>query len=116
MGGKRVANPFGDKIVRLDRWSGSFAANDHPLRYIERGRFRTRWEVVSGGIVIGSISQNILSRVLPNLLIWTWTLRVPQEPLGFQHQGQANTFEDAKAKLESMWAMWLEAAGLQSKN
>jgi hypothetical protein len=33
-------------------------------------------------------------------------------PPGFMHDGQADTFEAAKAKIEQNWRVWLAAAGL----
>ena len=88
---------------------------DAPLSYIERGLYRTCWEVTSGRVAIGSIRQVFLSKVFGDQIKWKWTLRLSVGLTGLRHQGRAHSFERAKAEVDAQWRTWLEAADLTGR-
>ena len=42
---------------------------------------------------------------------WAWNFSLTPGPPGFEHNGRADTLEDAKAAVERNWRAWLTAAG-----
>jgi hypothetical protein len=51
-----------------------------PLVYRDKGTSGTRWAVVSGSLVIGSIRTNTLSVVVDQQVAWDWTLSISAAP------------------------------------
>lgn len=76
---------------------------------------RQQWAVVTGSLIIGSISKNTLSVVVDQEVAWDWTLSVSAAPPGFHHHGRGGTFKEAKEQVERNWRIWCEAAGLQER-
>jgi hypothetical protein len=85
------------------------------LRYMERGRLRTRWEVTSGRLVIGSIRQNLTGKLLGHRVTWIWVISLTVGPRGFRRRGRSKSFEEAKAKVDAHWREWLRLAELQAR-
>jgi hypothetical protein len=83
-----------------------------PLVYRDRGRSRTQLEVFSGQLPIVRVSKDVLSVVAGRAVQRSWSFQLTAAPLGFQHHGHADSFEEVKAGVERNWQLWLSAAGL----
>ena len=78
------------------------------LSYRDRDTSDTHFDVLCGSLRIGMIYRGTA-----RALHWRWTFFVSQmAPPGFEHDGNADTVEDAKAAVERNWRAWLKAAGL----
>jgi hypothetical protein len=80
------------------------------LEFRDKGTSGTQFAVMSGDIVIATISQAVLPVTAGR---WRWTFHMTPVPPGFQQHGSAPTLEDAQAAVEAQWTRWLAAAGLR---
>jgi hypothetical protein len=90
------------------------------LTYVDRGASGTQFEVVSGGLAVGSLRKDFRSSMSGGDEVWHWTLYVGCHPgrklEGFREYGAGDSRATAQAELETMWAKWLEAAGLHERS
>jgi len=84
-----------------------------PLTYRDRGSSGTQLDVVCGNLIIATLYKSHLSVVASQAVQWRWTFRVTAGPPGFEHNGTANTFEQAKSAVERNWQAWLAEAKLR---
>jgi hypothetical protein len=82
------------------------------LTYLDRGSSGTQWDVLWGGLVIGSIGKGALSLAADRETPWTWHFRLRVARPGFVMHGVSVTLDDAKVAMERNWQRWPEAAGL----
>lgn len=104
----KCKNDFGPVLERgRFLWSQKLS-----LVYLDKGTSGTQLAVMSGELAIGFISKGVLSVVAGRAVCWHWTLYLSAAPRGFQHHGNADTLEEAKAQVEKNWQLWCAAAGL----
>ena len=83
-----------------------------PLTYRDRGSSGTQLDVLCGTVIVAKISKDWSTVVYNDIERWSWYMRQEHGPKGYQTSGSANSLGEAKARVEHMWRVWLEAAGL----
>jgi hypothetical protein len=84
-----------------------------PLTYRDRSKSGTQWDVMSGGLVIGSINKGALSLSANHETPWTWHFGLHVAPREFVMHGASATLDEAKTDMERNWQQWLSAAKLR---
>lgn len=86
-----------------------------PLTYRDRGTSGTQLDIVSGIAVVGRLWKAMLSVTAGSEARWNWTWHAGPAS-GTQAHGTADTIDEAKAKIEGQWRVWLKTAGLEEKS
>ena len=82
-----------------------------PLTYRDRGTSGTQLDIISGTAVLGSLWKAVFSVMAGQKARWNWTWHAGPAS-GPQAHSTADTLDEAKAKIEGQWRVWLKAAGL----
>jgi hypothetical protein len=86
------------------------------LIFRDRGTSGTQIDVRSGDLSVAHIGKEMFSQLAGGGARWRWTFAIMVGPKGFEPNGQADTFEAAKANVERNWQAWLAAAGLNQQS
>ena len=79
------------------------------LTYLDKDASGERLAVFTNELCIGHISKHASGPRSHEK--WAWNFSLAPGPSGFEHNGRADTLEDAKAAVERNWRAWLAAAG-----
>ena len=85
------------------------------LSFPDKGTSGTQIDVRSGDLSIAHIGKEMFSQLAGGGPRWRWYFKTHSGPPGFAHDGEADTFEAAKAQVERNWQAWLMAAGLSER-
>jgi hypothetical protein len=83
------------------------------LTYRDKGTSGTQIEVLSSELRIATIRKDFYSVTSGGGEVWHWDMISPHGPSGYHQHGGAASLAAAKADVERMWWLWLEAAGLR---
>ena len=83
------------------------------LEFRDKGTSATQFAVMSGDVVIATVSKGTLSVTAGQAVFWRWTFHMTAGPPGFEQHGTATSFEEAQAAVEAQWTRWLDAARLR---
>ena len=88
------------------------AIDTDAAQYVDRGSSGTQLDIVSHTKSLGRLWKAVMSVRSSGAVHWTWTWHAGPAKSPQQH-GTASTLDEAKAKIEKQWRVWLEAAGLR---
>ena len=86
-----------------------------PLTYVDRQTSGTQLNVLCGTVIVANIHKDWSTVMYKTDERWNWSMKQERGPKGYQVSGSANSLDEAKAFVERMWTMWLDAAGLVEK-